>query len=239
MYYKLLLSIILFSTTAHAASFNCDQASTKVEKLICSDTQISKLDDEISFEYKRALSEGYNSPQQIKNEQRAWLKKRNNCINSECLIFEYKTRILELRSNCWPDASAMHVGLILRKKELIMTNKLQMKHKELIALISIKKEINGKEYLAEQRLVEAVKAQQTAWEDYKDKECELIGVLSGGTSTWQSTRSVTCELNLTAQRYKRLRDAVNCVKRIPLKNRQYDMQKCLYQIAPLAVPLEK
>lgn len=257
MHYKLLLTIVLFSTTAHAASFNCDQASTKVEKLICSNTQISKLDEELSSAYKNALAKENNS-QQLKNEQRAWIKKRNSCIDSECLIIEYKRRISELRSNnkkpqqlsyikeecsdrpeCWPEGSAMHTGLTLRKEEQDMMKKVQVKHEELIALISIKKEINGKEYLADERLVKAVKAQQAVWEDYKYKECELIGALSGGASTWKSARSVNCALNLTTQRYKRLRDAVNCVKKIPLKNRQYNLQNCLFQIAPLAVPLEK
>lgn len=252
---NLFIAVILTSVTINAASFNCDLASTTVEDIICSNTDISKLDEELSVAYKNALKRDKASSR-IKNEQRAWNKTRNQCADIECIRNEYKNRISELntttkktsgsntkcadRPQCWPEGSAMHTALILSKQEQDMQEKTQSKHEELIEIISIKKENNGKKYLVDNRLVNAVTAQHKGWEDFKDNECELIGALSGGAgNSWKSVRTVRCSLNLLTQRYKRLRDAVNCVDKIPLKSRQYDLQKCLYQIAPLAVPLEK
>jgi uncharacterized protein YecT (DUF1311 family) len=143
------------------------------------------------------------------------------------------------RPECWPEGSAMHTGLLRRQIEDKLRKQLQQRHEELVALISTKHVNNGTEHLDDQRLVEAVQAQHKSWHQFKDNECELIGALSGGMSTWQSARAVECEMNLTSQRLKRMQHAIRCVKRIAPEDRQFNQQACLYQLAPLAVPLEK
>ncbi len=143
------------------------------------------------------------------------------------------------KPECWPEGSAMHTGLLRRAAEEKLRTELQQGHHELVALVSTKTIRNGVEYLDDQRLVEAIERQQKSWEQFKNAECELIGSLSTAASTWQSAKSVECELNLTSQRLKRLRDAATCVRKIPLERRQFEQQTCLYQLAPLAVPLEK
>ena len=37
-------SILLFASWTHAAGFDCNKASTLVEKAICSDSELSKID---------------------------------------------------------------------------------------------------------------------------------------------------------------------------------------------------
>lgn len=143
------------------------------------------------------------------------------------------------RPECWPEGSAMHTGLLRRQAEDKLRKQLQQRHDELVALISTKQVVNGAEYLEDQRLVEAVQAQQKAWQQFKDSECELIGSLSSGASTWQSARAVECEMNLTSQRLKRMQYAVRCIQRIAPEERRFNQQTCLYQLAPLAVPLGK
>ena len=143
------------------------------------------------------------------------------------------------RPECWPEGSAMHTGLLRRQAEDSLRKELQQRHDELVALISSKHVVNGTEYLEDQRLVEAVQAQQKAWQQFKESECELIGSLSTGASTWQSARAVECEMNLTSQRLKRMQHALRCIKKFAPAERRFDQQSCLFQLAPLAVPLEK
>lgn len=133
----------------------------------------------------------------------------------------------------------MNIGLQRRALEENLRQQLQQRHGELVELISTKHKVGGVEYLEDQRLVEAVTAQQKAWNEYKKHECELIGTLSGGMSTWQSARVVECEVNLTSQRLRRMQDAVRCINKIAAELRLSERQRCLYQIAPLAVPLER
>lgn len=45
-----LLGLLVLALPAQAASFDCAKAGTKVEKLICGDVELSKLDEELRIE---------------------------------------------------------------------------------------------------------------------------------------------------------------------------------------------
>jgi len=76
-------------------SFDCAKASNFVEKLICEDVDLSKLDNEIATEYRIALKG--NDPKKVKNFQRAWIKERNICTDIYCIKKAYEKRIVELK----------------------------------------------------------------------------------------------------------------------------------------------
>ncbi|MFB3884846.1 MAG: ankyrin repeat domain-containing protein [Thermodesulfobacteriota bacterium] len=82
--------------TGEAASFDCRKARTKIEKLICSNDELSKLDESLSEVYLRALNRA-DIKQQTIESQRQWLKyERNLCQSAECVKHAYETRIKEL-----------------------------------------------------------------------------------------------------------------------------------------------
>lgn len=87
---------LMLSLTAHAASFDCAKAATKVEKLICADAALSKLDDELNVTYKTILQDG-NQADSIKQAQKQWVKERNGCSDSVCVKQAYETRLSTLR----------------------------------------------------------------------------------------------------------------------------------------------
>ena len=95
------VAVIIFSslfllTTAHAASFDCREARTKIEKLICSNDELSKLDESLNEAYLRALNRA-DIKQQTIESQNQWLKyQRNVCQDAECVKRAYETRIKEL-----------------------------------------------------------------------------------------------------------------------------------------------
>jgi uncharacterized protein len=47
----LVLGWLVLEFTAQAASFDCGKAGTKVEKIVCSDADLSKLDEELNAAY--------------------------------------------------------------------------------------------------------------------------------------------------------------------------------------------
>jgi uncharacterized protein len=56
---KLSIIIVLFgllSTQALAASFDCNKATTWVERSVCSDAELSKLDEQLAKAYHDALA---------------------------------------------------------------------------------------------------------------------------------------------------------------------------------------
>jgi uncharacterized protein len=91
------LTVLCLSWSAQAASFDCANAQTKVEKMICTDKQLSKLDEDLAVLYATQLKRdsGYEI---VRQAQKQWLKVRNNCIDANCLRNIYSTRISSLIS---------------------------------------------------------------------------------------------------------------------------------------------
>jgi len=82
--------------SAEAASFDCGKAVSNVEKLICGDGELSKLDEDLNRAYLQSL-ERPDVKQQAIISQKQWLKfTRNPCLDSVCLKKVYETRIKEL-----------------------------------------------------------------------------------------------------------------------------------------------
>ena len=81
---------------AAAASFDCARASSPAEKLICSDVEASRLDEELAAVYWKALSDAAD-PAALRREQRQWLKARDACTVAKCLHAAYGDRIAALK----------------------------------------------------------------------------------------------------------------------------------------------
>jgi uncharacterized protein len=82
-------------TTVQAASFDCSKATTKVERIVCSDPELSKFDETINAKYKTVLLKT-TEPDFVRHKQREWLKMRNSCQDAVCVRFKYRMRIDEL-----------------------------------------------------------------------------------------------------------------------------------------------
>src|SRR5688572_2879718 len=92
------LLMVLLSFYAKSASFDCNKASTNVEKLICIDSILSKQDEQLDQLYNDVLSK-IEDKRSFRSTQRKWLKeKRNICKNAMCLMQVYRERIAQLNS---------------------------------------------------------------------------------------------------------------------------------------------
>lgn len=94
----LVLALIALPAISTAASFNCSKATTVVEKLVCSDEELSHLDEQLAAKYKVALGNAANQ-QELKTQQATWLRQvRNACSDVPCLQSAYSGRIRALSS---------------------------------------------------------------------------------------------------------------------------------------------
>ena len=99
--YRWVFSCLFFSffcTQSIAAGFDCNKAATLVENAICSDDELSTLDESMVAAYRDALSNHAEATKQIKDSQRVWLKKRNTCKDTACLKKAYSQRLDELQN---------------------------------------------------------------------------------------------------------------------------------------------
>jgi uncharacterized protein YecT (DUF1311 family) len=99
----------LLSTQALAASFDCKKAATWLEKTVCSNPELSKLDDELAKAYHDALSSlSPEGQKETKQYQKQWLKNLSpfckvrakfefDDSTAECLKVVYKKRITQLQ----------------------------------------------------------------------------------------------------------------------------------------------
>ncbi len=89
--FTLLSSVSMF---AYSAGFDCSKATTWVEKSICRNSELSKLDEQMTAIYRQQLANDKDSATHLKNQQREWLSyHRNTCKTVACLKREYQEYI--------------------------------------------------------------------------------------------------------------------------------------------------
>ena len=82
---------LVLGCSAHAASFDCAKAQTSVEKLICADVDLSKLDEDMAAAYTKSANVSGGAAS-IRRRQKQWLKERNACVDAACVKSAYQSR---------------------------------------------------------------------------------------------------------------------------------------------------
>lgn len=70
-----LFFILGFCNFVFSASFDCSKLLSDVENMICSNSELSSLDDNLSKIYKKTLDVTENK-EYLKSEQKIWVKKK-------------------------------------------------------------------------------------------------------------------------------------------------------------------
>lgn len=106
--FAVLVSLALVSTVSVSASFDCRKASTFVEKAICSDSLLERLDESLSENYNDMMASniGASARKDLRSTQRKWLSERNKCQNSKCVEKMYRKRMDEICE--YPVISGVH-----------------------------------------------------------------------------------------------------------------------------------
>ncbi len=103
---------LVISAATQAASFDCGKATSKMERLVCSDPQLSSLDEALAKEYKLARARLSPSASiKFVGSQRSWLRfYASYCFvnhdaspadlaqSKRCLVDAYSDRIKELKT---------------------------------------------------------------------------------------------------------------------------------------------
>lgn len=89
-----LLALALAAPLASAASFDCAKASSAVEKMVCANPDLSRLDEQLNGAYRRAVERVGDRPA-MRAWQRAWLRSHTlaDCKDAACVKLAYGARI--------------------------------------------------------------------------------------------------------------------------------------------------
>ena len=92
------LILTAFSVDIYAASFDCAKAKSRAEILVCSDSELSSIDDDLAKNYLKAKSLA-SSPAEFKAQgEREWKNRETTCIDKRCLLAWYSQRRSQLLS---------------------------------------------------------------------------------------------------------------------------------------------
>lgn len=94
--YGFVVMFLGLSFSVHSASFDCSKATQKVEKMICSDIQLSTLDSDLYDAYSSAKMATGNSKAFKENGRMAINWRNQNCATPKCIKEWYQTREDEL-----------------------------------------------------------------------------------------------------------------------------------------------
>lgn len=79
-------------------SYDCDKAGNYVERKICGNSYLSLLDRRLNQTYKNKYSTAVDKLA-IKKQQIAWIRQRNSCSETTCIIGLYNQRLVKLTVN--------------------------------------------------------------------------------------------------------------------------------------------
>lgn len=88
----MLVIAVFFTNTCLSASFNCDQAKSRPEILICGVPELSRMDDELYQLYQQALKAAPDAEQFKRESRAAWTEREKQCRDQACLVNWFTTQ---------------------------------------------------------------------------------------------------------------------------------------------------
>jgi uncharacterized protein len=83
--------LALMSTHSMGQSFRCEDATTRIERAICGDSQLALLDVELADNFGRAVQAAPGMRDSLRGEQRRWIVERNRT----CGAIDKQDRLIE------------------------------------------------------------------------------------------------------------------------------------------------
>ncbi len=98
LFVPLLAGFLIFGLPAFAQSFDCQKATTSVEKMICGDEKLSAKDEGIAYLFNVDMEiPNRHITNKIRDDQKQWLQERNQCTTAQCLLDSYADRNKKLQ----------------------------------------------------------------------------------------------------------------------------------------------
>lgn len=81
---------------AEGPSFDCNRATSAVERMICSSRELSSLDRELDGKVRQVTGVCYDLKPSVTRDQRRWIHSRDQCQSEQCVAASYKARLAQI-----------------------------------------------------------------------------------------------------------------------------------------------
>ncbi len=116
-YMVAITSLMPLSSTAMAASFDCDKARSFIEQTICSTSELSTLDEQLSVVYKKVNSSKPENLDSLKKSQLLWLKNERNKAKSAQEIKDSYVQRINLLNMMLDEKKPLALAVVSTKKK--------------------------------------------------------------------------------------------------------------------------
>lgn len=200
---RIVLIALTLPALAFGASFDCKLSTNRVERLICTNVQLSSLDEALS-EMFLAVVEKTEFPARLRSEQKNWLSRRNSCADVSCVRQEYEDRIAQLSCDrASPTAgSAIWASQCASLSLDALSQELSLVEASYIRQASVGN--NNPDYFTR-----TFKDEQSAWVSYRSAYCAHYGAAEGGSDGWKNAFSAICAVDETKKRIARLKGEIS------------------------------
>lgn len=174
-----IVSMLAWAGAVQAASFDCKQAASRIERMICGDVDLNAFDSQLQGAYAGALDRSI-SPARLTDDQRAWLKAREACGDVKCLSEAYRRRIAALAKVS--DQPAICAGSTTPEVDACQAEYARRADRELARyLAAARRRLVGEasenaDPQTSKTTLAALEASQKAWEGFRKAECEAVYV---------------------------------------------------------------
>ncbi|WP_321798283.1 hypothetical protein [Caballeronia sp. J97] len=86
-------------SASHAASFHCPRNASASERLVCSDPELSSLDDKLAVAFRAAHDAASDAAALDADRVTQWQWRQRNCKDKACVADWYTRRIAELEAD--------------------------------------------------------------------------------------------------------------------------------------------
>ena len=198
----LFAALLVAPLFGHSASFDCGKAGTPVEKMICANEELSRLDDALAETYSLEVDSA-NATANLRGSQKAWLTSRNMCRDIACIRQNYEQRLADL----FCSKSSLLAGSAMGSNQCAWYS-LRLLDAKLAKI----EERYGREAAAGTNNPEythrAFVEEQRAWRFYRQAQCTFYGATEGGLDGWKNAFAAMCEVDETKKRISRLQKEV-------------------------------
>lgn len=182
-FFYVLFVLVVISSNCRAASFDCKKASHNIEIMICSDDELSKMDEKLAEAYNANLVNGDEKTKAIlKSNQISWIKHTRSLVNrnnleSYQLANLYNRRIRDLKHS------------LFKLDDLIIVSKDKFKQHKLSTHAVRRLNMNGGHYYEQNsrypQIAYPINIKTTAWNAYIKQKVETNAVSFDGNPDTQ------------------------------------------------------
>lgn len=204
---------------ASAAAIECNKVHTRVEKLICGDTDLLEQDKRLANYFRKLLS-SVTDTAEVRKLQKQWIRSiRDRCADTECLSQAYtlqqqkllESGIPEDTDPSNPEEACIKAGMPPGGADCMGYIGAQGREQQEIRIKKLVETL-GSATLVSPEIANQLLTYHQRWNTLRDEHCEKYGEANQGAPQWNAVKEFECRDTMAVQHLEQLSHLLACVQ---------------------------